>query len=307
MGKTIGQLYSSDPASAIADANLFELEQSSNSKGGTFSQIWTWILAKSSGVFDTIPAGYTDNLLHRGYIDGLILSNDAGDVDHDIAIAVGSARDSTNVISLVLPSIITKQIDASWAAGTNAGGMDTGSVATSQTYYQYLIRKDSDASIDALFSLSATAPTMPAGYTYKRRIGTVLTDVASNIIGFVQTDNEFIFKTPIIDKADAAPASTNRIAYATSVPSNKPGIYSIRFYGPGAGALWADQEARPDSAATSTNNDIYLFVASGNTYSQIIKTILANTSKQIYLRASTTSSSTQIMTYGWIDDRGRNA
>lgn len=46
MGKTISQLYSSDPAGPIADADLFELEQSSNSKGGAFSQIWTWILTK---------------------------------------------------------------------------------------------------------------------------------------------------------------------------------------------------------------------------------------------------------------------
>jgi hypothetical protein len=308
MGKTIGQLYSSDPASAIADANLFELEQSSNSKAGTFTQIWSWILTKASGVFDVIPAGYTDNLLHRGFIDGLILSNDAGDVDHDIAIAVGSARDSTNVISLVLPSIITKQIDASWAAGTSAGGMDTGSVATSQTYYQYLIRKDSDASIDALFSLSATAPTMPAGYTYKRRIMTIRTDSSSKIIPFNQDGDEVTFKQPINDFALAGLASANRIGYALSVPPlMKAKVCAIIRQGGTAGGynFWIGNSSRTDGTPSDTNCEGKFY--NTNECVTITAAIMTDATSKIYARGNFVAIGLILFSLGWIDDRGRNA
>ena len=109
------------------------------------------------------------------------------DTAHDIAIAVGSCIDSTFAFKLELSSVLTKQIDAAWSVGDDAGGLDTGAVANSTWYYIWLIKKDSDSSIDALFSTSATSPTMPAGYTYKRRIrGAVLTDGSANILGFEQ-------------------------------------------------------------------------------------------------------------------------
>jgi hypothetical protein len=45
--------------------------------------------------------------LPRGHIDGLQLSNDT-DTEHDIAIAVGAARDSTDAVNLALAAIITR-------------------------------------------------------------------------------------------------------------------------------------------------------------------------------------------------------
>ena len=131
--------------------------------------------------------------LPRGFIDGLILSNNVSDADHDIDIAVGVARDSTNVKNLSLTSAITKRIDAAFAAGTGNGGLDTGSVANSTWYHVWLILKDVDGTIDALFSTSATAPTMPTGYTYRRRLGSVLTNGSANIYGFTQFGNKFLW------------------------------------------------------------------------------------------------------------------
>src|SRR3990167_6463844 len=66
----------------------------------------------------------------RSYLAGYGISNNASDATNDIDIAVGSAMDSTNVRMLKLASALTKQLDAAWAVGTNAGCRDTGSIAT---------------------------------------------------------------------------------------------------------------------------------------------------------------------------------
>lgn len=249
-----------------------------------------------------------DRVVPRGYIDGLILSNSAGDVDHDISIATGTARDSTDAYTLTLAAALIKQLDAAWAAGTNAGGLDTGSIGASAVYYVWLIRKDSDASIDALFSLSATAPTMPAGYTYKRRIGTVLTDAASKIINFIQKDDRFIYNQPIQNRATASVANTNRNAYAASAP---PGMFAILLFDYSSGAVstdvfaWFGSSAHIDSAASSSNYDTKTYIQ--NDHGILRMEIILNSSSQFYARASSTSFAFGSVIHGWIDDRGRNA
>jgi hypothetical protein len=57
--------------------------------------------------------------------------------------------------------------------GTAAGALDTGAIANSTWYHVWLIERVDTGVVDVLFSLSATAPTMPANYTRKRRIGSM--------------------------------------------------------------------------------------------------------------------------------------
>lgn len=61
----------------------------------------------------------------------------------------------------------------STASGVN--GLDTGTVAASTWYSVWIIQK-ADGTTAGLLSLSATAPTMPSGYTFKARVGWVRTD-----------------------------------------------------------------------------------------------------------------------------------
>ena len=62
-------------------------------------------------------------------------------------------------------------------AGSGANGLDTGTSATSKWYSVWVIYNGS--TVASLASLSATAPTMPSGYTHKARIGWVYTDSSS--------------------------------------------------------------------------------------------------------------------------------
>ncbi len=66
---------------------------------------------------------------------------------------------------------------------SGAGGLDTGSVAASTWYAVHVIGdKDDGKDPEGMFSLSPTAPTLPATYDVFRHIGWVKTDAGSNII-----------------------------------------------------------------------------------------------------------------------------
>ncbi len=58
------------------------------------------------------------------------------------------------------------------------GGLDSGTSASNTWYYVWII--SNGVAVYPLVSLSSTAPTMPAGYTYKARVGAVRTDSTAN-------------------------------------------------------------------------------------------------------------------------------
>lgn len=132
--------------------------------------------------------GYVQNIVKEKF-RGLSLSNGA-DTAHDIVIAVGSCYDSTGAVYMEVSSPITVAIDAS-----GAGGLDTGTVAASTQYYVWLIKKDSDGTYNGIFSLSSTAPTMPAGHTYKALLRGANTNGSADII-----NNQFTISNVVSDR-----------------------------------------------------------------------------------------------------------
>jgi hypothetical protein len=145
------------------------------------------------------------NALPRNWLSGLTLVNGT-DAVNDINIAVGECRDDTNSADIVIASALTKQLDAAWVAGTAAGGRDTGSIADG-TWHLFAIRNPTSGVCDALFSLSISAPTMPSGYTQKRRIGSVMRRSAA-IVAFKQMGDYFQIVSPINDYTFAFTAGT---------------------------------------------------------------------------------------------------
>ncbi len=234
----------------------------------------------------------------RGYLAGLKLSNNGTDATNDIDIAVGEATDSTHVVRMKLTSALTKRLDAVWAAGTNQGGLDTGVEANSTWYHLWLIRKDSDGSIDALFSTSATAPTMPGGYTYKRRIGSVYNDSGGNLKAFTQTGDRFMWNTYTTDASSEA-IGTTAILYTLTVPT---GVEVEALYRAQIGTisvLFTSPSHESDQAATGA---LSLSVGLAGEFRT-----LTNTSAQIRARGSAGGGSLNLYTHGWNDFRGQNA
>lgn len=115
-----------------------------------------------------------------GYVTGLVLTKNTTDPANDVDISAGSAASDGPVpILMRLSSAITKRLDAAWVVGTNQGGLDTGAVADG-TYFIWLIRRSDTGVTDALFSLSSTAPTMPANYDTKVLLGSLVRTTSVN-------------------------------------------------------------------------------------------------------------------------------
>lgn len=141
---------------------------------------------------------------------GLILSNNGSDPTNDIDISAGGWLDGTFADVMILPSAITKRLDAAWAVGTNQGGLDTGSIANT-TYHVWLIKRFDTGVTDVLFSTSATAPTMPTNYDYKVRIGSIIRSSGA-ILGFTQVADTFKLKEPGLSfTADNGDLTTARV------------------------------------------------------------------------------------------------
>ena len=64
------------------------------------------------------------------------------------------------------------------AASGAANSLDTGAWAFSTWYYVFVINNGATSAL--LFSLSATAPTLPSGYTYFARVGAIRTQAATS-------------------------------------------------------------------------------------------------------------------------------
>lgn len=241
-----------------------------------------------------------------GTLVGLTLSRVSATT---VGIATGFARneDTGTAFNMTLASAITKSL-STWAAGTGNGGLDTGSIAASTWYEVWLIRKDSDGSIDALLSLSATAPTMPPGYTARRRLGAIKTDGSSQVIPFVQDGDDFLWSTPI---ADASSAITSNVAQLVtlSVPPVAGVSADFEFSGVSNtfGHILVSSSLVPDAAPSTTVAPYFTVIAAsgdGRGYARLgVKT---GSSGQIRYRNDTTASTTiYVITYGWADPRGR--
>jgi hypothetical protein len=263
--------------------------------------------ARASALLAVVPKY---NPLPPGFLFGCTLSNAAADLVNDISIAPGKVRDATDGVNIILAAALTKRLDANWAVGSDNGGLDAGSAAN-VTYHVWLIKRSDTGVVDALFSASATTPTMPTAYDYKRRIGSILRE-AANIVAFRQAGDRFWKAVPTGDVNDGNPgtaAVTRTLKVPIGVQVDAMVIHSVTQGGTGGANSYGllssllDTGAAPSVAvhdvAIASNNDSF-----GNSVSREITT---NTSAQIRSRLSGSIATTveTVTTLGWIDTRGR--
>jgi hypothetical protein len=79
---------------------------------------------------------------------------------------------------------------------SGAGGLDTGSEASSTWYYVYIIRNSGSSAVDALLSVSASAPTLPSGFDESALVSAVFNDSSSDFRDFMQTGRNYENKHP---------------------------------------------------------------------------------------------------------------
>jgi hypothetical protein len=251
------------------------------------------------------------NPLPPGFLFGCTLSNTPADLVNDISIAPGKARDATDGVNIILAAALTKRLDANWAVGDAQGGLDTGSAAN-VTYHVWLIKRSDTGVVDVLFSASATTPTMPANYDFKRRIGSILREAAS-IVAFRQAGDRFWRAVPAGDLNATNPgtvAVTRTLKVPIGVQVDAMLVHSAieaasnqTYYGLLSALL------DPDTAPSITIHDVAIKIVGNDdaAASSVSREITTNTSGQIRSRLSGSVPSTieTITTLGWIDTRGR--
>lgn len=248
-----------------------------------------------------------------GHIYGLTLSNNTSDATNDIDIAPGSVIDSTNTHIMTLASTITKRLDAAWAVGSGNGGLDTGSIAN-DTYHIHLIKRVDTGVVDAIFSLSPTAPTMPTNYTLARRVGSIPRESGA-IVGFVQRGDVFLRTNASLD-VNASNPGTSAVLRTLAVPNLVEIDALINVYltvGSSAGngsLVYISSFDQADEAPIESASPLASLGAAKQAATNIAAAnmqVRTATNRTIRSRLSFSDAnvSLRIATLGWIDRRGQ--
>lgn len=191
-------------------------------------------------------------------------------------------------------------------AVTGANGIDVGSIAASTWYSVWAIYNGTTTS--GLVSLSATAPTMPNGYTYKARIGWIRTDATVNKYPFSMKQNgaraEYVVAAgsnittlpQFASGVSGTPGTTlTAVPTANFIPSTAAEVHTLLYVN---GASTA--QAGPNSVATiQGGSGIYM---SG--VASLVQQLFASwavESSNIYYAGAGGGGSTNLYCLGWTD------
>jgi hypothetical protein len=152
----------------------------------------------------------------------ITIANNGTDADHDLDFGAGNFQfdDGSGVARL---TALTKRFDATWVAGNNNGGLDTGSLANNTPYYIYAIYNPTTLVSDVLATATFNSPTLPSGFTKKKLIGDFFTNGSANIRSGVWTVSlskcRFDYNSRIQDVSLTNP-STGETTHTLSIPLN---------------------------------------------------------------------------------------
>lgn len=253
-----------------------------------------------------------------GYIYGNTIGNGISTPNTELDVGAGLCTASDNLTPLSLLANTAGLTTGLWQAGDAKPKLDAGAIGNNQWWHVFIIGLPVAGTpttlADILFSLSPTTPTMPAGYTAKRRIGSFRTDGAAHILTCRQDGDYFVWGTPVLD-VNATNPGTAAVTRVLTVPT-----------GVSVHALF---NAQLHQATTSLANLFAIFtdlaesdvtpasqsgaLASLGNFQQpndVWASLKVRTDQAASIRsrlfASDANTVLSVSTYGWYDTRGRN-
>lgn len=219
--------------------------------------------------------------------------NAASDLNNDIIV--------TDPTGIWFTLSLTKQLDATFAEGTNQGMLDTGVKAASTAYAIYQIIKNSDGTKDILASATypTGTPTVPVGWTLGSYFWSIMTDASSNIVNFRKDGFYCVLTTAANFDVNDNAMSSNTFKTATSrIPPRSIAFYYVTGL-QSAGQTQINVRLRDGDATTSTiaNEENFFNRTSGGTLidrlggGQVVST---NASRQIKYAVNEPSGTAQV-------------
>jgi hypothetical protein len=205
------------------------------------------------------------------------IANDVTDAEHDIVFSAGKILSSDGLTPIDFGGM-TKRLDATWAAGTNAGGLFSGTIAADETYHCFVIVNDSDGSVDCGFDTDPDCSNIPTGYTAYRYVHSVLTDSSSNILGFSQRGDSIFLTENQTFLFTVMPASGSAEQVIVTAPSGLPDVIASLSCGitdTGARGLLV-------GVSSSTTQSRFMSLASGLGYAQLERSVAINENGGFY-------------------------
>lgn len=247
----------------------------------------------------------------RSYLAGLALSNNVTDATNDIDIAAGICRSAANANDLTLPAANVKQIDVAFSEyvsiGTASGGRASADNLTGAKWFNVFLIGGAGKNDQGFFATSAS-PTLPSGFTYSRRIGSVYW-TGSAIKSFTQTGDTVHWTSPPLDVNVSNLAGTTT-AYTLTTPTGFKCLAILNIaVGDSTGAIRvyihspdnADEAASATAAPLSTSW-VVVTTATSTGPAQI----MTGTASNIRAVSNDTATTLAIATLGYIDRRGRD-
>ncbi|MFY1852369.1 hypothetical protein ACOTBX_10295 [Achromobacter xylosoxidans] len=226
-----------------------------------------------------------------------------------VTVAAGEWRDNANGLDIVLPSAMTKTIQASgaWAAGNNQNGLFSGARANSTWYEVFVIVNDSTGAVDVGFDTNATAANRPAGWTAYQLVGSVYVDGTGSIKPFLNPAlREFVWvqRTQDVNGGPASDASVGT-AVTLAVPLRRRVMATIGVWldasNPASAVSISSVDAVPSSVGTGGAIGDVFRAASPTAHFNTLEVLTSN-SGQIIAKAGSGGAITtalSIGTRGW--------
>jgi len=214
--------------------------------------------------------------------------------------------DGTNYTTATSVNVVA----ATGTAGVN--GLDTGAVATNKFYSVWVIQNTLSGANAALLSLSATAPTMPANYAKKARVGWVITDILGGTTKLQRTSQngrraQYLLtgsapntSLPLVASGSGGTFNTTTFtgvstAWSTVAPSTAAALWLVLTSQGSAQSVGV----APNANFTGYNGTNPPPITQQNTNSVIGGSILLETANIFY---ASSSASGLALTLGWEDN-----
>lgn len=102
---------------------------------------------------------------------------------------------------------------------SGAGGLDTGSEASSTMYYIWIIYNSTTTAVAGLLSESASDPTLPSGYDYYRLVGEIYNDSSSDFVPMARFNDRVHYRDhQQVLLNQTVPASWTQVTIPTQIP-----------------------------------------------------------------------------------------